>query len=89
MSNYVFRLTVAEVENKYIHLEDYLRDYIESLAHTAKIKLLHSRYLRQGVLLMREDMYVGFPSYNHWRFNHRYKLYQHQYGMVLPSYFSS
>jgi hypothetical protein len=86
MGSSMARNTLAEVEAKYAHLEEYLRDYIDSLAYNANRDLLHSRYLRQGVLLMREDMYNGFPSYNHWRFTYRHKLYQHQ-GIELPSFF--
>ncbi len=89
MLNNISRLKVAEVEEKYIHLEDYMKDYIDSLAYNAKRRLTTLYYLKHhGILLSGEDLYIGFPSYNHWRFNHRFKLYQH-HGLQYPSFFSS
>jgi len=67
--------SVASVEEKYAHLEEYLENYIESLAYNAKRKLIFFYYFRNhGIVLPNEDVYDGFPSYSHWRFLRVHKI---------------
>ena len=60
--------TIAEVEEKYANLEDYLHDYVDMLAYNTKRRLMFFYYVRNhGILLPGEDIYGDFPSYSKWR----------------------
>jgi len=66
-------MAVEDVLDKYSSLELYLRDYIEMLAENARRKLIINHYLIwYGIILPKDYVYHGFPSYAHWKFNHRY-----------------
>jgi len=60
--------TIAEVEEKYANLEDYLHDYVDMLAYKAKKKFMFFHYVRwHGIIFIDSDSNEAFPTYSKWR----------------------
>jgi hypothetical protein len=75
MYNNISGFKIADVEKKYSHLEDYMKDYIDNLAYNAKRRLITFYYLKHhGILLTGENIYEQFPTYEKWMFYRMWKV---------------